>query len=164
MATVNPNTNTCHRVRIKNIKSQRYMSIERPYDNWKNYDASLTIDDWLPISPEPILSSSQVWTILRSRAESYLLINQISGDFAGIRGRGTGNGDTASQYYSQLQVPEQFQQWKFQPYGNVWLIQNVNSRKFIGPHARSTEPNTYLIQWDDQTREDSYQEWEFEPI
>jgi len=158
-----PNTNTSLRVRIKNIKSGRYLSIENPPDNWKNYDASLAINDWSGIE---ILSSPQVWTILRYRADDYILINQFSGNLASIRGRSTDNGATAMQFFGQLQVAsEKFQEWTFRKLQNGnYLIGNVNSGKYIGPHDRSTAPNTFLVQWEDQKGEDSYQEWVFDEI
>jgi hypothetical protein len=159
---VDPHTNKSLRVRIKNIKSGRYLSIEGDQNNWNNDDASLTINDWLGID---VLSSPQVWTILQYRANSYILINQFSGYLASIRGRSKDNGATVTQYHCQLPISEPFQQWTFKKLENGnYLIQNVNSSKYIGPHNRDTGNGTYCIQWDDQTGEDSYQEWVFEEI
>jgi hypothetical protein len=160
MAGVDPNTQKSLRVRIKNIKSGRYLSIEADQNNWKNDDASLTIRDWLGID---VLNSPQVWTILRYRANSYILINQYSGYLASIRGRSKDNGATVTQYHCQLPISEPFQQWVFRKLENGnYLIQNVNSSKFVGPQGRSTGNDHYCIQWDNQTNEDSYQEWVFE--
>lgn len=162
MASVNPNTQKSLRVRIMNIKSGRYLSIEGDANNWKSDDASLTIHDWID---GDTLTSSQVWTILQYRAGAYILINQFSGYLTSIRGQSTDNGATVTQFHSQLPVTEPFQQWTFrQLENNNWLIGNVNSRRFIGPHNRDTNNGNYCIQYDDQTSQDSYQEWMFSDI
>ncbi|MBI1320965.1 MAG: hypothetical protein GC168_18720 [Candidatus Hydrogenedens sp.] len=161
--STNPNTAKSLRVQIKNIKSGRYLSVEGDDNNWKRDDASLTIRDSLGLAA---VSSPQVWTILQYRPNSYILINQYSGSLACIRARSQGNGATAIQYHSELvYAPEPFQQWNFTQLKNKnWLIGNQNSGKFIGPQARETGNDHYCIQWDDQTAEDSYQEWEFSEI
>jgi Ricin-type beta-trefoil lectin domain-like len=155
---IDPRTQTSVRVRIQNIKSGRYLSIEGDQSNWANDDASLTIRDWLN---KPILESPQVWTIIRYRDDQFTLINQYSKAYACIRGRSTTDNATVIQFHDQF-VAEPFQQWRFSPMQNGnWLIQNVNSLKYIGPQGRSTGNDHYCIQWTDQTSEDSYQEWVF---
>lgn len=154
---------TYARVRIMNVKSGRYLSIEGDESNWQNDNASLTIRDWLGLTT---LASPQVWNIIQFRENCWILMNQYSGFLACIRGRGTGDGDTVIQYHAQYTLPsEPFQEWSFQqlPNGN-WLIKNANSEKYIGPQDRGTSNDLYCIQWSDQTSEDSYQEWVFESI
>ena len=147
------------RVRIKNIKSGRYLSIEGDASNWSNDDASLTIRDFLNL---PTLESPQVWNIIQFRSESWVLLNQYSMCVACIRNRSTDIDATVIQYHTQDLA---FQQWNFEQLENGnWLIKNLNSNKYIGPQNRSTANDHYCIQWDNQTSEDSYQEWIFETI
>lgn len=151
----------CARVKIKNIKSGKYLSVEGDSPNWLNDDASLTIRPWLGL---PILESSQVWRIFQQGDNSWVMLNQKSGLLASIRARSTDNNATAIQYHIQ-NVHEKFQHWDFELLENGnFLIKNIHSQKYIGPQARSTEDDHYCIQWEDQTKEDSYQQWVFETI
>ena len=155
---VDPRTETSIRVRIMNIKSGRYLSIEGKQDKWGNDDASLTIRDWMD---GPVLESSQVWTIIRYRKDEFTIINQYSKAYACIRGKSKNDEATVTQYHDQF-VSEPFQQWRFSQMENQsWLIQNINSQKFIGPQGRSTANDHYCIQHTNQTDEDSFQEWVF---
>ena len=147
------------RVMIQNIKSGRYLSIEGDNSNWSKDDASLTIRDSLNL---PVLESPQVWNIIQIRKSSWILLNQYSMNVACIRGRSTDNGATVIQYHTQGIA---FQEWDFRQLQNGnWLIRNQNSEKYIGPQNRSTANDHYCIQWDDQTGEDSYQQWQFNPV
>ncbi len=151
----------CSRVRIKNIKSGKYLSVEGDSSNWLNDDASLTIREWLNLPP---LKSPQVWHILQQGDNSWIMLNQNSCLLASIRARSQDNDATVIQYHAQ-NVPEKFQHWNFELLENSnFLIKNVHSNKYIGPQCRSTENDHYCIQWDNQTLEDSYQEWIFEKI
>jgi len=159
---IRPITNLPLRVRIFNIKSGRYLSVEGDKRNWQNDDASLTIRDWMEL---PVRESPQVWTIIPFRDDMYHLVNQYSGSLACIRGRDRDNGATMIQYHNQYTLPENepFQEWNFTELNNGnWLIKNANSNKFVGPEDRSTSNDHYCVQWDNQTSEDSYQEWTFE--
>ncbi|WPN58495.1 RICIN domain-containing protein [Pseudomonas sp. P9_31] len=147
------------RVMIQNIKSGRYLSIEGDASNWPNDNASLTIRDRLD---KPTLENPQVWQIIQFRSTSWVLFNQYSMRVACIRGQSTGNGATVIQYHTQGLA---FQEWDFKPLPNGnWLIRNINSGMYIGPQDRSTANDRYCIQWDDQTEEDSYQKWQFNPV
>ncbi|MGZ8216133.1 RICIN domain-containing protein [Methylomagnum sp.] len=147
------------RVRIKNVKSGRYLSLEGGPSNWRNDDTSLSIKDWLG-SDVKTLESPQVWNIIQYRESSWIILNQHSMHIACIRGRETGNGATAIQYHTQ---GFSFQEWRFNPLQNGhWLIQNINSGRYLGPQGRETRNDHFCIQYDDQTREDNYQEWTFE--
>lgn len=149
------------RVRIKNIKSGKYLSVQGDYSNWLNDDASLTIREWLNLSP---LKSPQVWRILQKSDNSWIMLNQNSCLLASIRARSQSNDAIAIQYHIQ-NVSEEFQHWNFELLENGnFLIKNVHSHKYIGPQCRSTENDHYCIQWDSQILEDSYQEWTFEKI
>ncbi|MGE7957821.1 RICIN domain-containing protein [Pseudomonas sp. NPDC089530] len=147
------------RVMIQNIKSGRYLSIEGDASNWSEDGASLTIRDKLN---KPVLESPQVWHIIQFRSAAWVLFNQYSMNVACIRSRSTDDGATVIQYHTQGQA---FQEWDFKqlPNGN-WLIRNLNSEKYIGPQGRSTANDHYCIQWSNQTSEDSYQQWQFNPI
>lgn len=161
---MNVNPETVHRVRVKNIKSGRYLSVEGDASNWCNDDASLTIRDLLDLD---VLESPQVWNIIKYRQSQWIMLNQYSKALACIRGRSTSNGATVIQYHTQCLVGEDepFQSWRFVQLGNgYYLIQNANSGKYIGPQDRSIANDHYCIQWDDQTSIDIYQEWVFEEI
>ena len=147
------------RVRIKNVKSGRYLSIQGEKSDWNNDDASLTIRDWLNI---PTLGSPQVRNIIQFRETAWILLNQYSMRVACIRARSTDNNATVIQYFTQNDI---FQQWNFEKLENGnWLIKNLNSKKYIGPENRSTSNDHFCIQWDNQTKEDSFQEWQFEAV
>lgn len=158
---MNVDPKTIHRVRIMNVKSQRYLSIEGDNSNWNNDDASLTIRDWLNL---PVLQSPQVWNIVQTPQGHWLLLNQYTCKLvACIRGRSNDNGATVIQYHTQV-IEEPFQQWDFVKKNDNYLIQNVNSEKYIGPHGRTTSNDEYCIQYVNQTAEDTYQLWTFEEI
>jgi hypothetical protein len=151
------------RVRIKNVKSGRYLSIEGDETNWGREDASLSIRDWM--EEEPVLESPQIWNIIKYRDEEWIMLNQYSKYLACIRGRSTGNGATAIQYPAQFLPTDPFQEWNFKQLDNGnFLIGNDKSKKFLGPYYRETTQDTYIIQYDDQTSEDNYQEWVFEEM
>ena len=153
------------RVRIQNIKSGRYLSIEKDQSNWNNDDASLSIRDWLN---KPVLESPQVWNIIPFRTGNWILLNQYSMAAACIRARSVENNATVIQYHPQIETmhnySDPFQLWIFEPISNGnWYIQNLKSKRYIGPESRSTANDHFCIQWDKQP-EDSYQQWEFEEI
>ncbi len=158
------NPETVHRVRIKNLKSGRYLSIEGDQSNWCRDDASLTIRDWLGGN---VIENPQVWNIIHYRDSQWIMLNQFSKALACIRGRSKDDGATVIQYHSQCLIGknEPFQEWSFTLLENGnYLIKNANSGKYIGPQGRSTENDHYCIQYTDQTSLDSYQEWVFEQI
>jgi hypothetical protein len=160
MSSIDPRQNYV-RVRIMNVKSGRYLSIEGDKTNWGNDDASLSIRDWMN---KPVLESPQVWNIIKYRDNEWIMMNQYSKYLACIRGRSTDNNATAIQYHAQFLPTDPFQEWNFEPSNGNYLIKNYKSKKFIGPHGRGTGQDNYIIQWDDQTSEDNYQEWVFEEI
>lgn len=149
------------KVRIKNVKSGRYLSLQDGPDRWMNNDNSLCIRDLMGPEVQP-LENPQVWNIFQHRKNAWKIQNQFSSHIACIRGRETGNNATAIQHHNEGLV---FQEWNFKPLPNGnWLIQNNNSGKFIGPQGRSTNHHQHCIQYDDQTKEDNYQEWVFESV
>jgi len=151
------------RVRILNVKSGRYLSIEKDQSNWSNDDASLSIRGWINKS---VVESPQVWTIINYRDGKWILLNQYSLAAACIRARSTDNNATVIQYriQNETMINDPFQLWTFEPLSNGnWYIQNIKSKKCIGPEGRSTSDDHFCIQWDKQP-EDSYQQWQFEQI
>lgn len=157
------------RVRIRNEKSymnsggksERFLSVEGK--EWDGNDASLTIRDWMDMSPD---KSPQVWILKQierlSSPAFWILENQHSGKMACIRGQSKGNDATVIQHERDGELlPYQF--WNFlQLQNGNWLIQNINSGKFIGPQGRDEKTNDhYCIQYDNQTGDDSYQQWQF---
>jgi hypothetical protein len=152
------------KVRIKNVKSGRYLSLQGDQANWERDDTSLSIRDWM-VMDKPQLESPQVWNIIQYRDDIWILMNQFSLNLACIRGRETGNGATAIQHNYHRTPGQPFQMWRFKwlPNGH-WLIQNVYSGKYLGPESRRTDNDHHCIQWDDQTGEDNYQEWVFEQV
>jgi len=159
-ATVDPRAKTSIRVRAMNIASGRYLSIEGDENNWGRDDASLAIRDWIK---RPPLESPQVWTILQYRQNEFTMINQYSKAYASIRARSKSNEATVTQSHDEYTPKEPFQQWKFEHLENgYWLIRNLHSSLFVGPQGRSTKEGAYCIQWANQTKDSSYQEWVFE--
>lgn len=147
------------KVRIINVKSGRYLSLQGDSSTWGNDDATLCIRDWIPMD-RPLLESPQIWNIIQFRSNAWIIMNQRSAHLACIRARDTGNEAVAIQHHNQG-IP--FQHWDFVRLDNGnWLIKNINSGKCLGPQGRSTENGRHCIQYDDQTREDNYQEWRFE--
>lgn len=151
-------------VRIKNVKSGRYLSIQgNDLSYWNSDDASLTIRDKLNRST---VENPQVWNVIQFRPGKWILLNQYSMRVACIRGRSDDNDATVIQYHIQNEtIPnDPFQLWTFERLDNGnWYIQNVKSKKCIGPQDRSTANDHYCIQYDKQP-EDSYQQWEFEAV
>lgn len=153
------------RVRIKNIKSQRYLSIEGDRQNWDNDGASLTIRK--AISLDDPLVNPQVWHIIQFRSDAWIILNQYNSHLASIRARSKDNNATAIIHHSEiLWTSEPFQQWTFGSHenGDGWLIQNKNSKKYIGPQGRNTGNDHFCVQFDDETIKDSYQLWVFEEV
>ncbi|MEG3921277.1 hypothetical protein QUA07_19515 [Microcoleus sp. T3_A4] len=155
------------RVRIKNIKSQRYLSIEGDKQNWDNDGASLTIRDPISLDDDPVVNP-QVWHIIQFRSDAWIILNQYNAHLASIRDRSKDDRATAIIHHSEIgSAAEPFQQWTFVSHekGDGWLIQNMNSKKYIGPQDRSTENDHFcIIQFDNQTKEDNYQLWLFEEV
>ncbi|MFD2234581.1 RICIN domain-containing protein [Phaeospirillum tilakii] len=148
------------RVRILNNKSGLYLGLEGKEDNWSGDDTSLAIRQL--DSSHPDLESPQVWSIIQYRPAGWIMLNQFSMKVACIRDRSTDNGATAIQYHTE---GLSFQQWNFVQQDNqTWLIQNLHSNRFIGPQGRSVQENHYVIQWNDQSGDDTYQAWTFQEV
>jgi hypothetical protein len=164
MTSIDPRQNHV-RVRIKNVKSGRYLSLQGTETEWGNDEIGLSIKDLM--EDELVLESPQVWNIIQYRDNEWIMMNQYSKYLACIHDRKTDNDVPAVQYHSQFLPTEPFQEWYFQPLfedKGIYLIENCNSQKFIGPYERHTEDGTPIIQYDDQTSEDTYQEWVFEEV
>lgn len=155
------------RVRIVNVRSlggkmKLYLGLEGVDRNWGNEDNTLCIRQHDERPPD---SSPQVWSVIPFQKGSVLLMNQHSGFVASIRARSKSNGDRAIQYHKEFTPEEPFQQWKLVEHEKTsFLIQNVNSDKYLGPEGREINDGQFVIQWDNQTSEDKYQLWVFEPV
>jgi Ricin-type beta-trefoil lectin domain-like len=140
------------------MKSGRWLSIEGSKDNWASDNATVTIRDGLADAPSP-----QIWTII-PYGTAWVLINAYSMKLLSIRDRSTDNNATVTQFHAQIgESGPIYQTWSFDQLNNdYFLIRNLHSNKFIGPHGRSTGQDAYCIQYENQSGKDSYQEWTFE--
>ncbi len=122
------------RYRFQSVKNKKlYLGIQ---DNliYTN-GGSLALVEHDQYKGSDILKSSQVWYLIDYKYENqYMMINQLTGYLACIRGRSTENNATAIQYYTQLveyQTSEEISEDTYQE----WIPQAVTLNSTFSSHT-----------------------------